>query len=208
MNNLRIIDVKFSNNKKTCIISFDSNEQYTFAVDLVIQNKLSKNKTISSEELANLIFQQKIIEAKNAALKYFSYKPRTTFEIEDKLRKMGYDEGIVQKVIAFLVDFGYLDDLSFAEKYSDYLLNKKRVSFRNAKNALKRKGINPTIIEQALVNLSHQEIELHNALEIAKKKYRQLINLKKDKVEERLAKFLLGKGFSYEVIKNVIKNLR
>lgn len=79
---------------------------------------------------------------------------------------------------------------------------------KKIKYTLIQKGINESIIEEELEKLDTDEVksDLH---EIALKKYKILSKRENDnyKLSQKLFRFLAGKGYDYDLIKDVIKSI-
>lgn len=59
-------------------------------------------------------------QAYQRALAYLSRRDHSRYELTQKLRRAGCDDGIINKAIAQLVEDGYQDDLRFALGYCAY----------------------------------------------------------------------------------------
>ncbi len=88
--------------------------------------------------------------AKQKALKYIGISKKTEYEVTQKLIKLGYNQDIVDKVISYLLDIGYINDYEYVNAYikqSKRLLN---YSTFEIKQKLLQKGIKKDIIEEKL----------------------------------------------------------
>ena len=73
--------------------------------------------------------------AKTRVLKYVLYKKRTEHEVRVKFRT-AYEEGLLEDVIAYLKEAGYINDIEYIEK-----------AIKEMKYKLQLKGINKEDIE-------------------------------------------------------------
>ncbi|ROL58415.1 regulatory protein RecX [Bacteroidetes/Chlorobi group bacterium Naka2016] len=188
-------------------VEFDNGEKFDLAIDLVAKYKLSKGKKLDTNLLTDILKEQRIIEAKTIALNFVSYKQRTKFEVEQKLKQKHYTESEIQKAIEFLEDFGYLDDKKFAKEYLQFALKQKKYSLLRIKNNLFQKGLSKDLIDEVLRDLQVDSQEFENAMNLALKKFQQLVRMNKDNPVQKVAQYLYSKGFSWGLINKVVEEL-
>src|SRR4030065_223492 len=83
------------------------------------------------------------------ALKYLSYKNRSTKEIYDYLLKKNFSEEEITQAIEKLIEYKFLDDSSFSEIFIRDRQLKGR-SKRMISYELKQKGVNKETAEESL----------------------------------------------------------
>lgn len=133
-------------------------------------------------------------EARDRALRFIRYRPRSRLEIRDKLRGLGYDQATVKRVESSLESMGLIDDLGFARSFADELI-RKGYGYIRIKNELLRKKINSETVEEALCSYPHQDEE-ERAFALARDKNRKL---KDEAIQQRKRKimgYLQRRGFS------------
>ncbi len=145
------------------------------------------------------------------AYKLLGLRLRSVFEMEKRLKEKGFEKEIIGQVIKKLEEQGYLDDEKFTEAWIHDRINlQPRGNFLISRE-LKEKGIASELIEKKLSELLPIEKELEMAEELADKKIKIIKNRKvklpKEKIYQMMAAFLQGKGFSGEVIKEVMEKL-
>lgn len=190
-------------------MELNSGEIIQLSLDLVAKFKLTKAKSLSKEEFDIILEEQRIIDAKNVALNFISYKPRTKSQTIQRLEKEKFSHKIIEKVISFLEEFGYLDDFKYAKDYVNYAIFSKKQSIKKIQNDLFSKGIAKEIIEQVLKERVTYESEFENALILAKKRMKSLSQSNKKKnVHQYIGQFLFRKGFDWETISRVLEHLK
>lgn len=103
---------------------------------------------------------------------------------------------LIDQVIQRLIDKSYLDDLKFTNFYLENRLLKKGISQKRLKLELIKKGIVPSMIEQALAASSRND-----STEIAK-----IIIKKRSKYDDtKLLQYLVRQGFDYETSRNALR---
>lgn len=204
-----VVSLKTAKDGKSCILQLNTNEFFNLSIDVIAKFKLFRGKKLTQAELDALIKEQKIIEAKNSALNYVSYKPRTMYQIQQKLQKAKYDQEVIDATLKFLEDFGYLDDYKFAKEFVEHSIKTKKSSILKIKNDLVAKGIKREIIDDVLLELQNSEAEIENALSLAKKRLKIMSQGKKKKNQlEYIGQYLFRKGFDWNTINRVLEAIK
>lgn len=106
-----------------------------------------------------------------------------------------YTDDDIKRVITRLIDKGYLDDAKFTAYYVENRFVKKGISERRLRQELAKKGIEKSLIDQALADNPRDE-----AAEIQK-----IINKKRSKYDdEKLIAYLVRQGFDYQQSKDAV----
>lgn len=132
---------------------------------------------------------------------YVLYKMRTVAETKRKCKMLKLEDDYIDEVIEYLKEAGYLNDDNYAKKYVENVLKLKPSSANGIKIDLMRKGIDENIIDKYISNEDVADFEEVSAVSLAQKKYRSTPDILKVK------KFLLSKGYTYEVVSKAIDNL-
>ncbi|PKM68142.1 MAG: hypothetical protein CVU95_05730 [Firmicutes bacterium HGW-Firmicutes-2] len=121
-------------------------------------------------------------------------------EIRKKLVKEDYPSGIIEIILDYFIELGFLNDESYTEKY--YRYQKATKSRRMIEMKLSEKGIPRDTIKTFFETVDHQETEYETAQKLLEKKYNNKDVTKED--YNKMARFLAYKGFDYDVINSVI----
>jgi regulatory protein len=147
----------------------------------------------------------------NKSLEFLSYRPRSEKEVRDRLEiknqksKIKVDESIIDKVIEKLKEKKFLNDEEFARGWIESRLRFKPRSLKLIKFELKQKGIKPEIIEKIMINDEGLRInDLESAIKLVEKRIGRVKDLPKQKIYEKLGRFLASKGFGWDTIKKSI----
>ncbi len=165
---------------------------------------LESGQILSDEKINELLAKDKKAEAYKRALDYISYKPRTTRETEKKLLDEGYDETLVSETIDTLTENGLLNDAQYAELWVEERQRLKPRSSRMLQYELRRKGIPDELIQTALEDVDNFQA----ALEIAEHRAERYSTLPAFEFRKKLGNYLAGKGFTYDVIREVVIAVR
>lgn len=140
-------------------------------------------------------------EIKDQIFNLLSYRERSSYELKERLLQKGYREEKIDAAIEYLQDAGYLNDRDFACKWIKYRLKHRPRGRYLLIKELAAKGIGEEIIERTLKDLLDPEKELEMGLSLARK----WLNLNsRDKDTNKLKRYLYNKGFSPDIIGEII----
>lgn len=193
-------------NKERVNIYIDNEYAFSISAELVYKENIKVKDEINVERLKKLADEDNYIKCKNSALKTIERTYKSEKELRDKLVLKGYDDHIIKQTINFLREYNLLNDTNYAKMYV------KDRSRNQGKNKIKykliQKGIDENIIEEELNKIDKDEIK-KVVYEMALKKYRVLSKRENDnyKLTQKLYRFLMGKGYDYDLIKDVVKSI-
>ncbi|KKQ96001.1 MAG: hypothetical protein A3C27_03455 [Candidatus Levybacteria bacterium RIFCSPHIGHO2_02_FULL_39_36] len=141
-------------------------------------------------------------QAFNYSLKYLSYRARSVKEVYDYLLRKNFIEDTINSVLKKLIDLKFLDDLEFGRQWIESRQKYKGKSKFILKSELGMKGLSNDVIE-TLLKEARDDFEIARIL--FDKKKRILGNLLKEEFKKKMGGFLQRKGFSFEVIKSLLK---
>lgn len=201
---IEIAEIHASKNKKGYVyfISMDGEYFGLYPYDAVLQHQITK-QTIFTEEVINSF--RKTVESmviRSIALQFATYKPRTEKQVRDGLNKKGFEHESIEEAITFLYSFGYLNDEEYAINFVKASLDKKPMSIKVLQYTLQTKGIPSTIITSVLDQYYPKENITELALKVVEKRFRKKSEYTKELIEKEL-QYLLRKGFSYSVVKDI-----
>ena len=131
----------------------------------------------------------------NLAIKYLSYQPRTVYEMQKYIKEKGFSEDIVKKIIGILLEKNYLNDKNFARLFIESKVKNKPKSKFAFQYELKKKGVNPSIIDAILEQYDDQDL----ALKAVRPKIKIWQNIDDEKFKKKMMNFLQYRGFNYDI---------
>lgn len=202
------------------IVIFDNGEKLIFTADEVFEYGLYCEDKIIEDffDLCSLILSKRMMAA-NASYVLFSNK--TKFQVQKKLEVYASEKKVsedwfpyvdcaINKALDRLEELGYLDDMSYAQKYANNALCSK-CSSKNAvlNDLVYKKGISKEIAEMAVENVysNNDDIETDNLYKLLRKKIKDSFPQDKNS-EAKIYRYAMGKGFSYQDIERTIEILR
>ena len=148
-------------------------------------------------------------KALEKALVFLTKKDRTEREIIEKLSKSGYSKDVIDDVLVKLADYGYVNDEDYAKRYLDSLIEKGKGKYA-IRDAMSRKGLPSELVANTIEDGYSSEREQENALNLANKVLEEVFtgNEETSKIIAKINRRLMGRGFSYEIINNVMSKIR
>ena len=192
------------------ILEFDDYENIEIYYDVYLNASLFKGDNISSKKIDELKLANSIYEVKNSAFRYLSNRSHSSFELKNKLRKKGYESSIIETVISDLWDKKYLNDFTFAENFVRNRVERRKEGVMKITSELFKKGISREIISEVTESIKEHPQNIENAIELGKSKLEKIQKRGEtdyNKIKSKLFNFLKGRGFTSDVIFDVIGKL-
>ena len=189
--------------RKRVNIFLDGRFAFSLEAEVAIKEDLKVGQELPASQIGALARSDQFHRSLNAAAHYLSYRPRSEFEIRQRLHQHGFDGDSVEAVIAKFKEQGLVDDMAFAQFWKD---NRESFSPRSqwlTKLELRRKGVASNIIDQIANTIDDED----NAYRAALSKARSLPLSDYQGFRRRLGDYLKRRGFGYGVINHTIERL-
>jgi regulatory protein len=148
---------------------------------------------------------KEVTRAKNIAYRYLSYRPRSFAEVEKKLRDKEFGDALVDAVLSDLVRLGFINDQRFADQWAQSRIRLRGLGRRRIEQELRNKGVDRETVSRTLKDVLAPDLEIETARKAAERKLATMKTLDRETMRRRLGGFLERKGFSYKVIRNILK---
>ncbi len=199
---MRITSIEKSDkNKSMASVCIDNKTEFVLPLKRIDALNLTIDKNIERETLDYILKYEVYVAAKNSAVKFLSLKLRTAFEVEEKLRELGYEETTINRVINDLTEIDYINDYKYAVKYISEKTKLKPKSIKLLAMELDYKGISNDIVSSVIEELNPDDDE--TALELLKKRYSKYNEFDENLIN-KMKSYLAGRGFSYNQISKAI----
>ena len=185
------------------LVYLDGKFAFSLEAEVVAKEKVAVGQELTGERIKALTRANELERCFGVAKHYLSYRPRSEFELKERLCRRGFDVGSVETVLAGLKELGLVDDLEFARFWRD---NREAFSPRSGsltRMELRRKGVAEEIISQIVSTISDAD----SAYQVALSKARRLPLSDYEGFRRRLGEHLRRRGFSYGVISNTVARL-
>lgn len=197
MNKVVVTDIK-ETKKGRFSIFIDGEFAMSIDDETLYYSKIKIGSSVDIDTLIEINSESQYKKCLSKGYDILSFRPHSKKEIYDKLLK-NFSEESVEKVVEKLLSINLLDDNEFSDIYIKSLLNKGKASKRTIYYELKKKGIDPYIIEEKI-----SEIEVCDSDTVKKlvlKKYKNKLN---DENIHKVKNALIRYGFNYDDIKTGI----
>jgi regulatory protein len=141
-----------------------------------------------------------------SALHALAPRAKSRAELSAHLQKRGVASEIAEAVLDELELQGLLNDLEFANIWSESRQRQKKLSKRVIAGELRSKGVAQDIINEVIEKID-DAVEYQTALTLAEKKYRSARHLAPEKIYSRISGLLSRKGFSTAITSRIIREL-
>lgn len=161
--------------------------------------KIAVDVDISEDTYNSIINEIVLRRCKNRAINYIESRERTEYEIRNKLKTLYYTEEVIDRVIAFLEEYHYVDDERYARQFVDTYSNRK--SKARLRQDLMLKGVDKEIIQYTLEETAvDEEAVLRELVD------RKLFHIDKldDNMYRRTVNFFMRRGYNYQLISKIL----
>ena len=192
-------------------LSIFLDEKYAFSVgeDVYARFVLHQDQVLTDSERKEIEEAEAESSLKRIALRFRSYRPRSTKEVVEYLQRQGFDDPIVRQAVLYLTENKLLNDEEFARMLCRDKLNLKPVGKSSMKQLLFKKGIDRNIVERLLAEYYTGETEQVMALKEAERKYKRVSSLpplmKKKRIYEHLVRRGYDSSLSLKIASQLVK---
>ncbi len=181
-------------------------DEFAFGLALMEAVHLKVGQTLTDEQIADLKDEDQYHKAYSRSLDYLSRRPRSRQEIERYLKGKEVPEPTIERVLARLTKAQLLDDLAFAHYWIENRESFRPRGVRALRYELRQKGLDETIINEALNSSELDEID--SAYRVGAKQLYRLQSIEdRREFQQRLATYLARRGFNWETIREVSEQL-
>ena len=177
---------------------------FAFGLAEITAARLTVGAWLTDAEIASLLEADGLERAREKALSYLSYRPRSTAELGSYLSERGFSEDVVSAVLSRLGEVGLLDDEAFARSWLENRLLLRPKGRRALSAELQQKGIPAEISERILESFDEASV----IRQVAEEQARRLSHLPPDVFRRRLTARLSSRGFAYDLIQETLSDLQ
>jgi regulatory protein len=174
-------------------------DEFAFGLAAITAVSLRIGQILTPTEIERLQETDLEEKAKNVAIGFIEYRPRSVAETRQHLQKKEYPDDVIDRVVARLETVELLNDATFARYWVEQRETFKPRSKMALQLELRQKGIDRALIETAVAEVD----EIAAATQAAQAKARRWQNLPELEFRKKLNGFLQRRGFSYDIIREV-----
>ena len=132
--------------------------------------------------------------AKKRAIRLLTSRDRTEYELRERL-SAEYEPYIVEEVLAYLREMGYVDDARYARNFVEHCNRLRPTGNVGLRHQLTAKGIPASIVDQVL---NSEEVELELAKGLLLQRAPAYQNLDRERRLRRAYSLLERRGFRWQ----------
>lgn len=159
-----------------------------------IQNQGSKKKGLS------------LFEALTKIHRYCAYQERSHKEVKNKLFEYGLRSSEVDEILAQLITEGFLNEERYAKAFAGGKFRMMKWGRLKIQRELEMEGLTPKCIVRGLTEIDPKDYSKTLA-SLIKKKWAQTIEPDLFKKKNKVARFVIGKGYEPELAWESINEL-
>lgn len=190
-------------------IIFEDGSKLDLKLKIAQDFNLYEGGNLSEELTGEIASRNEYAEAKDTAYRLLGRRAHSVYELKSKLLKRDYSSSVTDKIILELIEKNYLNDKQFALEFLGNRIRNKKDGINKIVNQLKQRGIKSSIIDEIVSNNKDEYLLLENAIILAQRKVDSIKNKISDryKLRAKLSLYLQNKGYSFDIIQQVISKL-
>jgi regulatory protein len=145
-------------------------------------------------------------EALNKIFRYCAYQERSHGEVKAKLFEYELSAAEVEEIISHLITEGFLNEERFAKAFAGGKFRILKWGKLKIHRELESSGVSPRNIARGLAEITPSEYS-QTLLGLVKKKSKQVNDNNIYKKKNRVARFVIGKGYEPELVWGIINDL-
>lgn len=211
---MKITDISVqARNPDRVNVSVDGRYRFSLDISQVTDLGVKIGREYEERELIELENESNFGKLYARTLEYVFIRPRSIREVKDYLfrktrttkyksrsgelkERAGVSAELTERVLARLIERGYVDDEVFAKWWTENRHQRKGSSLRKLSAELASKGVDRQIIDRVLSESDRSDID--ELEKVIAKKRRRYDN------DEKFMRYLASQGFSYDDIKNAL----
>jgi len=181
-------------------------DEYAFAVPAVAAARLHIGQFLTDAEIAALRGEDAISKAYERAVRFLSFRPRSTTEVRRYLIEAEVDPEAVEATLNRLTEQGYLNDDEFARFWVENRQRFRPKGEQALRQELRRAGVDKETIDESLAGLDSSEAA-YAAGKPRAERLSLLAETDPTAFRRKLSDFLLRRGFGYGVVQETVRRL-
>ncbi len=137
---------------------------------------------------------------------FCAYQERSHQEVRDKLYSYGLHRSDVEDILTQLITSGFLNEERFAKAFAGGKFRIKHWGKNKIENELKKRGISTRCIQTGLKEIDGPDYR-KTLKQLIAKKTRSLTEQNLFKKRDKVARFVIGKGYEPELAWAFVKDL-
>jgi regulatory protein len=184
-------------------VSVFIDDEFAFGLALIKAVRQKIGQTLTSADIEALQKDDQSENAKQAAITFIEYRPRSISEVRQRLHKKGYDDDTIEKALSRLQEINLLNDVEFTNYWVEQRQTFKPRSQMALRQELLQKGVDRTIIDEIISDIDEEAA----AKRAAEKQMNRWRNLPEEQFKQKAMAYLQRRGFQYMIVKETIDEI-
>ncbi len=197
-----ITDIKRKGKSETYHVYVDDSYFALIEAEYIYKYKIKIGTEIDEQKLLQIKRKSDKLLCSSVALNYISKSLKTEFQLKNYLKSKNYDLEAIDETLEKLKSYGYLNDEYYANISAKTLSKTKGKKY--IKNQLVSKGIAEDKINNVLSEIENEDEACFNVAQKWLKGKELPLDIKN---KQKLYRFLLARGFGFDVIKSALSNV-
>jgi regulatory protein len=180
-------------------VDLDGSFAFVLPAQLVAEERIDVGGWLDADRVNALLESDQASQATEAALVFLGYRPRSEKEVRDRLRRGGYEQDAIDRAIARLHEWRYLDDADFARRWVENRTAHRPRGKRLLQQELRNKGIDNETAREVIDDADLDEIAAAESL--ARRRLPSYAGHDLPAVRRRLGAYLARRGYGYDVVR-------
>ena len=189
------------------IITLDDEQELILTPEIVLKYSIAPQREYTEQAFLEILEEDARRQAKDQALRYLTRRPHSRLELLRKMREKGFRTTVINLALDELEKVDLVNDKDFTHLFILNELRLRPVSRVLLAQKLIQRGIARDLYEPLLDEMFSEQQELEMARELSEKFIKTHSQNKGQKLREKLVRFLQGKGFNWEQIRQVIPQM-
>ena len=175
---------------------------FAFGLSDQIAAGLFVGQHLNKDEIAALQHEDAYHSALDLSLYFLHPRPRSCWEVEQRLKKKGFDAPVIEQVVQRLKELDLLDDRIFAKQWIENRDTFRPRSQQLLRQELRRKGVADPIIAELLDERASTDLQA--ARRLASMRMDRFREADRDEIYKKLGGHLGRRGFSWSTVRVVL----
>ncbi len=185
----------------------DGSEAFTVSEEVARELGLCVGHELAPSAAEHLEADDERAKTREVALRLLAVRARSEGELVDRLRRKGFSEEVTAVVVSALAEVGLVDDAAFARAWAEEKVRLRPIGPRRLTSELLSKRVSRDLVDLVVDETFREHSELELARRAVEKKARVSGGADAKKRRARLHSFLIRRGFSYEVVSTVLREI-
>jgi len=188
-------------------LQLDNGTAFPVNDELILKHALKIGESYLPSDIKTIRERAEYLFVKKKAYDILSRRRLSEKELRRKLKAEKRYAHVTDRVMEDLKELRLVDDLDYAAALIQSAVAAGPRSKRAIKRKLYEKGVPAEISEKAVQDELADYDETEAAMKLAAKKYKTVKTLPELKAKKRIADFLRGRGFNWDVINEALSKL-